>query len=517
MARRPATRPSGLPMPVAAYMRMSTDMQQYSIHNQSTAIDSFAEQHGMDIVRVYRDEGRSGLTIEHRPGLTALMDDIGRGHACFEGVLVLDVSRWGRFQNVDEAAYYEFLCWRKGVKVFYVSELFENDGSPFSMIFKGLKRAMAAEYSRELSAKTSAGQRHLAGLGYRQGAMPGYGLRRLLVSAHGEARMVLGEGERKSLVTDRIILVPGPPEEVETVRWMFEQYLAGHRCTDIARMLNARGIRTHRGKPWVYATVKNVLDGEKYAGTNVFCRFKKRLAGPLMPNPESDWVRKEGAYEPLVSPETFRAVQTRRRALRVRVTNDELLAQVRKVWAREGRLSGPILDAESTLLSSHGIAYRFGGLTELYRQVGYIPKHNPRYGLIREFLTRWRLSLTGFASEMLEDRGAGVSRDGWRLQVDGAWTLSFTVLHGARAGGARHRQWFNHRRSEDTDIVVFARIIFGDPVPFDYFVLPKALFPTWPRGLYGRNGPLLESCRYPSLAILGDLARLFQREAPWSS
>ncbi|WP_369928439.1 recombinase family protein [Xanthomonas sp. NCPPB 2632] len=240
-------------------MRMSTDMQRYSIENQTASINAYAALHGMHIVRVYRDEGRSGLTIERRPGLLSLMADVRGGRHGFTGVLVLDVSRWGRFQNIDEAAFYEFVCWQGGVRVLYVAEPFDNDGSPFSMVFKGLKRAMAAEYSRELSAKTAAGQRHLAQLGYRQGAIAGYGLRRLLVGPDGEAKMVLADGDRKSLATDRIVLIPGPPEEVRTVRWMFDRYLQGQGCTAIANQLNDQGILSHRGKPWVYATVRTIL------------------------------------------------------------------------------------------------------------------------------------------------------------------------------------------------------------------------------------------------------------------
>jgi DNA invertase Pin-like site-specific DNA recombinase len=60
-------------------MRMSTDMQRYSIENQTKSINAYAALHGMQIVRVYRDEGRSGLTIERRPGLLSLMADVRAG------------------------------------------------------------------------------------------------------------------------------------------------------------------------------------------------------------------------------------------------------------------------------------------------------------------------------------------------------------------------------------------------------------------------------------------------------
>jgi DNA invertase Pin-like site-specific DNA recombinase len=494
-------------------MRMSTDMQRYSIENQARAIHAYAAEHGMTIVREYRDEGRSGLTIRKRPGLTALMDDIRAGHTGFGGILVLDVTRWGRFQNTDEGAFHEFLCWRSGVQVIYVGEPFENDQSPFSMVFKGLKRAMAAEYSRELSAKTSAGQRHLAKLGYRQGAIAGYGLRRLLISADGEAKCLLADGDRKSIITDRIILVPGPPEEVRTVRWIYEQYAAGLDLTAIARVLNDQGILTHRGKPWVYGTVKTIIDGEKYGGNAVYCRSSKKLAGPLTQNPATEWVRRDGAYEAVVPADLFKVVRARREQSKLHYTDEALLDSVRTVLQKRGRLTGDILDAEPRLVCSHRLAIRFGGLNNLYQRVGYTPPNHRRYRLIRAWVSTWRESLTAYAREIMEEGGSTVERNGWVLTVDRCWTVSFLVVHGVRPAG-QMQSWYNHRQSPSTDVVVFARAVYGEPGPRDYFVLPRVLFPTWPRCFYTRNGPLVESCRYPSLAILGDLARLSRKESP---
>lgn len=96
----------------AQYVRMSTDNQKYSPANQRSAIAAYAAQRGITIVRSYADEGRSGLTISGRAGLDALIRDVQGGHADFSCILVYDVSRWGRFQDVDERAYYEFICKR---------------------------------------------------------------------------------------------------------------------------------------------------------------------------------------------------------------------------------------------------------------------------------------------------------------------------------------------------------------------------------------------------------------------
>jgi DNA invertase Pin-like site-specific DNA recombinase len=110
------------------------------------------------------------------------------GAADFTMVLVYDVSRWGRFQDADESAYYEYICKRAGIAVQYCAEQFENDGSPISTIVKGVKRAMAGEYSRELSTKVFAGQGRLIEKGYRQGGPAGFGLRRTLIDETARPR-----------------------------------------------------------------------------------------------------------------------------------------------------------------------------------------------------------------------------------------------------------------------------------------------------------------------------------------
>ena len=61
------------------------------------------------------------------------------------GVDDIDVSRWGRFQDADESAYYEYVCKRAGIHVEYCAEQFENDGSPTATIIKSVKRAMACD------------------------------------------------------------------------------------------------------------------------------------------------------------------------------------------------------------------------------------------------------------------------------------------------------------------------------------------------------------------------------------
>ena len=83
-------------LPVAQYLRMSTEHQQYSTAHQSVAILQYAESHNMEIVRTYADHGKSGLGISTRLGLKQLLREALAPDVDFRAVLVYDVSRWGR-------------------------------------------------------------------------------------------------------------------------------------------------------------------------------------------------------------------------------------------------------------------------------------------------------------------------------------------------------------------------------------------------------------------------------------
>src|SRR4051794_21072283 len=101
----------------AQYLRMSTDHQQYSLANQADAIKCYAEKNGYEIVCTYSDAGKSGVLIRNRAGLKQLLADVVAGNNNFTVILVYDVSRWGRFQDSDEGAHYEFICKSAGVNV----------------------------------------------------------------------------------------------------------------------------------------------------------------------------------------------------------------------------------------------------------------------------------------------------------------------------------------------------------------------------------------------------------------
>ena len=99
-------------------------------------------------VRTYEDAGKSGLRLDGRLALQTLIADVRSGSADFEAVLVYDVSRWGRFQDADESAYYEFICREGGIKVHYCAEQFENDGSLSATIIKSISARFISSLAR---------------------------------------------------------------------------------------------------------------------------------------------------------------------------------------------------------------------------------------------------------------------------------------------------------------------------------------------------------------------------------
>src|ERR1700757_1254356 len=250
--RESASEKTAGPARAAQYVRMSTEHQQYSTENQMDTMGRYADGRKMQIVRTSSDEARNGLRD--------LIRDVETGRADYTDVLVYDVSRWGRFQDVDESAYYEYICKRANVRVHYCAEQFENDGSLSSTLLKTIKRTMAGEYSRELSVKVFAGQCRLVELGFRQGGAAGYGLRRLLVDQHRNPKAALSRGDRKSLQSDRVVLVPGPKEEIAVVQEIYRRFIEDQqRERQIADILNARGIPNEFNRPWAWESVRSVL------------------------------------------------------------------------------------------------------------------------------------------------------------------------------------------------------------------------------------------------------------------
>jgi DNA invertase Pin-like site-specific DNA recombinase len=351
---------------------MSSEHQRYSIENQTAAIREYAKARGYKIIRTYADTGRSGLSLKGRHSLQRLLADVLDSARAFSAILVLDVSRWGRFQDVDQAAHYEYLCRAAGLKVAYVAEPFENDLSAVSVIMKTLKRIMAGEYSRELSVKLSRAHEQQARLGFKQGGTLVYGFRRLLLDEKGTPRFVLDPGQRKAISTDRVIIVPGPPQEQKVIRRIFRMYVTGqYSRVEIAARLNKEGILATPGQTWSAVKVRNLLRSELCIGCYTYNVSTSKLQSPTKSNPGHLWIR-VATGKPIVSVRTFRRAQRRAKKRRGAALRDEhLLDKLRKLLKQKGRLSHTLLRKCPSVPSNSTYRNHFGSLIKAYELIGY--------------------------------------------------------------------------------------------------------------------------------------------------
>jgi DNA invertase Pin-like site-specific DNA recombinase len=476
----------------AQYLRMSTDHQQYSLANQADAIARYAIEHNFQIVKTYSDAARSGVRITNRPGLKQLLKDVVSGGAHFKAILVYDVSRWGRFQDIDEAAHYEYLCKSAGVSIFYCAESFNNDSSTSGLILKSLKRTMAGEYSRELSVKVKAGLVRLTSMGYKAGGCSPYGLRRMLLDVHGKPKQLLADGERKSLATERVILVPGPKREVIVVQRIFREYADENRSlTEIATRLNKENIPFVQAGKWTTTTITHALERSQYMGTHVWGRTTAYLSGPTKKVAPENWAVCPNAFRPIVSPELFERARKRLANVSCRLSNEQLLERLKLVTAESGKLTCKIIEKSSLCPSVEVYRRRFGGLMNVYAMLGYDTSEliGQATARLRGMIVRRlfiRQFLDHFAGQIDEVRPTKRFRSVLRVRKTGQ-LISVVVARFQPTTRTRQPRWFietsrherkrvgilglmDERNASITSVRVFRKLDYPNPTNFKFGV-----------------------------------------------
>lgn len=499
----------GKKIPVAQYTRMSTEHQRYSTENQTQFIAGFASEHGMEIVRSYQDDGKSGLNIEGRKGLKHLLQDVQRGQIDFVAVLVYDVSRWGRFPDPDEAAVYEQACKRNGVQIIYCAEQFGNDTSLGSTLLKSLKRSMAAEYSRELSVKVFAGHRNLVQRGYRQGGAPGLGLRRQLIDEHHNIKGILHRRDRKSIQTDRVVLVPGPAEEIATVHRIYRLFLEhGMPERVIASLLNRENVLTDYGRPWTRGTVHQILTNEKYIGNNVYNHTSYKLKIQHVRNPPGQWIRKDGAFESIVPLDWYLKVQAVIASRSHHLDDGEMLKVLAQILEKCGALSGLIIDEEDCAPSSAAYRSRFGSLLRAYNLIGFLPGRDYSYLEINRALRQRHPEVLTEIQSGIEQVGGFAHRDRETdlLNVNGEFSASLVIARCKPTPAGSYRWRIRLDTSLSPDITVVARMNHDNTAPFDFYLLPSIDFTSAFLPYAERNGFALDAYQFETLEVFYLLA-----------
>lgn len=244
------------------YLRVSTERQateeKTSLADQRAAIKQLARRLGAEIVRWFEDPGASGATAENRPAFMAMLSHC-ETHQQKGLVLVLNDSRFGRFDDPEESAYWRHHLRRLGWVVRFAEGDEDTEARP---VVRAIHAMQATAYREGVRRNARRGRRSTVEAGYWSTRAP-FGYRRIVAYPPGAAR-VLEHGQFKAS-NEKVKLTPHP-EEAAVVRWVFERYAdGGESLHSLVRILKARVPERRWSRTCVAALLKN----EAYRGAIV--------------------------------------------------------------------------------------------------------------------------------------------------------------------------------------------------------------------------------------------------------
>lgn len=251
-------------MNAVVYARYSSHRQgEQSIEGQLAEAKKYAQAHGLTVIHEYIDRAQTGRN-DNREQFQLMLADAAK--QAFDALIVWKTDRIGR--NKEEIALNKYHLKKNGVKIHYVAEMIPDTAE--GIILEAVIEGMAAYYSEQLSQNIRRGQRASASKAQSTG---------------GNRPLGYKTGEDKKFVID--------PETAPTVRLVYDLYAQGKTMTQIIRILNDKGLRTLRGRPFTNNSLRTLLKNEKYIGVYTY----------------KDEIRMEDAIPPIVEPEVFYKVQ----------------------------------------------------------------------------------------------------------------------------------------------------------------------------------------------------------------
>jgi DNA invertase Pin-like site-specific DNA recombinase len=355
--------------PAVAYYRHSAQIgQENSVEIQQDNIVAFAKKNNLKIIHEFADRGKSGLNAEGRPAFNELMEWV-RTRDDFLYILVLDITRWGRFQDMDLPAHYDSLCKQHGKQVVYIDiGMPKADDSLITHLRKSIDRYQSAEYSRALSKKVFEGCAKVATQGYRPGGAAPYAFHRMMLDERKQRDRILQPGQRKAIQNGRVILVPGDSQQVEIVNEIFLLFVKKGYCErQIAGHLNERQIPSPGGVRWSDAAVRNILTNQQYTGAVVYNRTTQRLKTKIRGNPQENWIVTPNAYAPIVDSGLFERAREMLEGRKRRCDPQEMLKRMRELYAEYGVITSRILQFDKDCPGPGMYAQKFEGFAGAFQ------------------------------------------------------------------------------------------------------------------------------------------------------
>ncbi|MBS0250688.1 MAG: recombinase family protein [Proteobacteria bacterium] len=306
-----------------------------------------------------------------------------------------------------------------------------------------------------------------------------------------------------------MILVHGPPEEVDTVRWIYRSFITDHRSeSEIAKLLNARGIVTDYGRRWTRGTVHQLLTNEKYVGNNVWNRRSFKLKKRYVNNSPEMWIRAAAVFEPIIAAEDFLAVREIIEKRAAKLSDEQMLEILQQILNANGQLSGIIIDECEAAPSSQSFARRFGGLRRAYKLIGYAPDRDERYVAINEALRLLYPEIISTIVDGIASRGgnARVLADSGALLINDEVSASVAIARCQVSEAGTARWIIRLQRNPRPDLTIAVRMDSANERPRDYYLLPRIDILEQKLRLAESNGIWVEAYRTEDLTVLFELA-----------
>lgn len=273
---------------VAIYARVSTEheAQINALSNQIQYYDNIMEAHpDWELYERYIDEGITGTSVNKRANFMRMMKDAEEGK--FSLIITREVSRFAR--NTVDTLQQTRILKRQGVEVYFTEDNIWTMNDEDGELRLTLMATLAQNESKKVSVRVKAGQR----ISFENGVLYGNG-------------NVLGyDRDGHDLVIN--------PEQAETVKMIFDLYLEGYGCSQIARTLEQRGRLTSTGLTrWQPGTISRILRNPFYCGRII---YRKQFVPDYLEQKkinnfgDVEKIEVKGNHETIISEEVFDKAQ----------------------------------------------------------------------------------------------------------------------------------------------------------------------------------------------------------------
>ena len=278
---------------VVIYCRVSSDEQaqrDLSIPAQRKALLRWIDDNQpCELLAEFMEAGESAYSsADKRPQFQEMIAFCRKNSV--QAILVHKLDRFSR--NREESIIFKALLRKHGVQVKSISEPFDPD-TPQGMLYEGMIETINQFYSANLATETLKGMRENAERGWHNGGRTPFAYRLDPVTEDN------GRAHSR--------LVPGPEEEVELVRELFDMSVnQGMGLGKIVETLNSRGTPAPLSKHWNKSSLGVIMKNQVYVGD---CVWNKKGKRHTVNNSEEDWVVVKNAHEGIVDREIFKKRQ----------------------------------------------------------------------------------------------------------------------------------------------------------------------------------------------------------------